>query len=71
MNRGTWARVHAVRQVIKRLINTFPEGVNVVSLGAGYDSTFFWLKQNKLNENVCYVEIDYTDVVMTKIKKIK
>jgi len=45
--------------------------VNVVSLGAGFDSTFFWLKEQKLSENVCWVEIDYPDVVKGKLSLIK
>jgi hypothetical protein len=42
--------------------------VNIVSLGAGYDSTFFWLK--KCNEHAgcinSYVELDFAEVVTKK-----
>ena len=43
INRGTWARVYSIRQVIRRFLEQFTDS-NIVSLGAGYDSTFFWLK---------------------------
>jgi tRNA wybutosine-synthesizing protein 4 len=67
INRGTWARVHAYRQVILRFLNTFKESeqVNIVSLGCGYDSTFFWLCNSypELSAKMCYIEIDYDQVV--------
>ena len=40
-------------------------------MGAGYDSTFFWLKSQNLTTEVTYVEIDFLDVVTKKIKTIK
>ena len=48
INRGTWARVYGIRQIIKRFLDQFPES-NIVSLGAGYDSTYFWLKSQGLS----------------------
>lgn len=47
INRGTWARVHAIRRIIHQFLSVYgDQQVNIVSLGAGYDSTFFWLKEN-------------------------
>ena len=66
INRGTWARVYSIRQVILRLINKYP-ACNIVSLGAGYDSTYFWLKSQEVSKDVCYIEIDYPDVIKKKI----
>ena len=46
INRGTWARVASIRQIITRFLAAYAEPavkVNILSLGAGYDSTFFWL----------------------------
>ena len=46
INRGTWARVFSFRSVIKKFLEAYkddPEGVNIMSLGAGYDTTFFWI----------------------------
>lgn len=70
INRGTWARVYSIRQVIRRFIATFPSS-NILSLGAGYDSTFFWLKSLKLTSELTYIEFDFPDVVAKKIKTIK
>ena len=35
--------------------------VNIVSLGAGYDSTYFWLKQAQpdIDSKVDFIEIDF------------
>jgi hypothetical protein len=48
INRGTWARVYSIRQIILRFMASYAgkSKVNVLSLGAGYDSTYFWLRQN-------------------------
>ena len=63
INRGTWTRVYAVRQIIKRFMQQYAASkVNIVSLGAGYDTTYFWLKQRlpDLDQKVDYVEIDFS-----------
>jgi O-methyltransferase involved in polyketide biosynthesis len=47
INRGTWTRVYALRQIINQFLTLNAESkVNILSLGAGYDSTFWWLKSN-------------------------
>ena len=70
INRGTWARVHSIRTLILTFLKQYPT-CNIISLGAGYDSTFFWLKSQGLSDKACFVEIDYPDVVSKKIKIIK
>ena len=47
--------------------------VNIVSLGAGLDSTYFWLKKNKpdIDAKVNYIEIDFEHVVKRKTAIIK
>ena len=70
INRGTWTRVYSIRQVIKRFIAQHPVS-NIISLGSGYDSSFFWLKNQQLSKDVCYIEMDFDDVVTKKIKTIK
>ena len=65
INRGTWARVLSFRQVILRFVSLFPK-VNIVSLGAGYDSTYFWLKSQKLVTEIDYIEVDFADVIKRK-----
>ena len=62
INRGTWARVYSIRQVIQRFLALYADQkVNIVSLGCGYDSTFFWL--NNPEQLASYVEVDFKDVV--------
>ena len=65
INRGTWARVYAIRQILQRFIAQYQQQssrVNIVSLGAGYDSTYFWLKRNEpdIDAKVDFIEIDFT-----------
>ena len=50
-----------------------------MSLGAGYDTTFFWLQDQiangelpaELKDRIVYVEVDYYDVTEKKIHIIK
>ena len=61
INRGTWARVQSYRQTISNFINKFGHDINILSLGAGFDTTFFWLCE-QLGEDfkkICYIEVDY------------
>jgi O-methyltransferase involved in polyketide biosynthesis len=44
--------------------------VNIVSLGAGYDSTYFWLKSQNLQTEITYIEVDFADVVKRKAQVI-
>jgi len=75
INRGTWARVYAIRQILKRFLSMYAgvSKVNIISLGAGYDSTYFWLKKNDpaIDEKVDYIEIDFNQVVKRKVGIIK
>ena len=53
--------------------------VNILSLGAGYDSTFFWLHDSLQKgdikdvslEKLSYIEIDFTEIVVKKIHIIR
>ena len=75
INRGTWARVYAIRQILARFLAKFAgvSKVNVVSLGAGYDSTYFWLKKNDpdVDSKIDYIEIDFEHIVKRKVTIIK
>ena len=75
INRGTWARVYAIRQILKRFLATYVgvSKVNIVSLGAGYDSTYFWLKKNdpEIESKIDYIEIDFEHIVKRKVSIIK
>lgn len=81
INRGTWARVFGIRQVVLKFIRAYVEKgeFNIISLGAGYDITYFWLTSGltkdsyekvdsqELRQRLHYVEIDFEDVVTKKI----
>ena len=75
INRGTWARVYAISQILKRFLATYVgvSKVNIVSLGAGYDSTYFWLKKNdpEIDSKIDYIEIDFEHIVKRKVSIIK
>jgi O-methyltransferase involved in polyketide biosynthesis len=73
INRGTWARVYSIRSIILRFMNAYAgkSKVNVLSLGAGYDSTFFWLRQTlgiekTTADRLHWIEVDFADVVKKK-----
>ena len=71
MNRGYYARVSAVRMAMSRFLRAFPtQEVQIVNLGAGLDSSFWWL-QNERKDNLTYFEIDFDDVINQKVLYIK
>ncbi|XP_067948789.1 leucine carboxyl methyltransferase 1-like [Watersipora subatra] len=65
INRGYFARVYAVRALVEGFINTHQRKCQVVSLGAGYDTLFWNLKDHGLLP-VKYVEIDIATVTRQK-----
>ena len=74
INRGTWTRVYAVRQIIKRFLAQYSgTRVNIVSLGAGYDTNYFWLKKEnaEIDLLVDYIEVDFSAVVKKKSQTIR
>jgi len=65
INRGTWTRVFSVRTVVTRFLQAYAkeERVQILSLGAGFDITYFWLHDVMPDiSNLKYVEIDFPDV---------
>ena len=80
INRGTWARVFAYRTVILRYLKAHKDqNVNILSLGAGFDTTYFWLEDvlgkedlAELNPGlITYIEVDFDEIVEKKIHMIK
>ena len=47
--------------------------MNILSLGAGYDSTYFWLKKNQpdIDAHLDFIEVDFSQVVQRKSTLIK
>ncbi len=77
INRGTWSRVYTYRQTLTKFLRayeSFPR-VNIISLGAGYDTNYFWIQDSIVNEElpvslsgkVTMIEIDFHEVVSKKI----
>lgn len=80
INRGTWARVWAYREMILKFLKAYHDKeINILSLGSGYDSTFFWLHDSLQKgeikditlEKLTYIEVDFTEVVVKKINIMK
>ncbi|CRH01529.1 leucine carboxyl methyltransferase, putative [Plasmodium relictum] len=70
INRGYYSRVVALRQYIelfmKSLHNT--EYIQIVNIGAGLDTTFFWIYEKY--KNVKYYEIDFYEILTEKTRII-
>ena len=74
INRGTWSRVYTIYSNISKILENIQENnpdikVNIISLGAGYDTLYFKLKQNY--NNFQYIEFDYSNITYKKIELIK
>jgi hypothetical protein len=71
INRGYYLRIQALRSLILRFAATFgSQGAQVVSLGAGFDTMYWWLRSNGVSF-AQYVEIDFPDVIRRKVRTIK
>jgi len=73
INLGYYSRVAALRKLMRMFIESGTNNIKkqIVSLGAGFDTTFFHFKDTGiLGDNVVYYEVDLKEVVDNKIKKI-
>lgn len=73
INRGYFARSVSIAYIVEKFIARHP-GAQIISLGAGYDTLFWRLRQaDPSNElaDVKYVEIDMSLVVVHKLMAIK
>ncbi|BES89260.1 Leucine carboxyl methyltransferase 2 [Nesidiocoris tenuis] len=68
---GYFVRALSVDNCIRTFLDGLPTNCSsqILSLGAGYDTTFFRLCSERLN--LVYFEVDLSDVVANKIKTIK
>eukprot|EP01112_Ceratiomyxa_fruticulosa_P023189 TRINITY_DN876_c0_g2_i1.p1 TRINITY_DN876_c0_g2~~TRINITY_DN876_c0_g2_i1.p1 ORF type:complete len:348 (-),score=56.35 TRINITY_DN876_c0_g2_i1:63-1106(-) len=75
INRGYCARVLALEEILKTFCNSCVSSLNeesrnvqIVSLGAGFDTTFWRMKNKGEFRNVYkYVEVDFPEVVKRKL----
>lgn len=76
INRGTWARVQAFREQVVKFLTAFANSDKprtVLNLGAGYDTTFFWIhdRHPELAQNLVWIDVDYDQVVEKKTQTIR
>ncbi|CAK9068657.1 unnamed protein product [Durusdinium trenchii] len=73
IHRGYWSRVEAIRSTVLRFLQRAPAGgVQVVNLGAGFDTLYFWLREDpqRWREDLVYFEVDFPEVLSKKISAI-
>nr|BAB15270.1 unnamed protein product [Homo sapiens] len=70
INRGYFARVHGVSQLIKAFLRKTECHCQIVNLGAGMDTTFWRLKDEDLPPSK-YFEVDFPMIVTRKLHSIK
>ncbi|XP_075420756.1 leucine carboxyl methyltransferase 1 [Tenrec ecaudatus] len=70
INRGYFARVHGVSQLIKAFLRKTECHCQILNLGAGMDTTFWRLKDENLLPSK-YFEVDFPMIVTRKIHNIK
>ncbi|XP_057604259.1 leucine carboxyl methyltransferase 1-like isoform X2 [Hippopotamus amphibius kiboko] len=70
INRGYFARVHGVSQLLKAFLRKTECNCQILNLGAGMDTTFWRLKDEDLPPSK-YFEIDFPMIVTRKLHSIK
>ncbi|XP_027715408.1 leucine carboxyl methyltransferase 1 isoform X2 [Vombatus ursinus] len=70
INRGYFARVHGVNQLLKAFLKKTECNCQVINLGAGMDTTFWILKDENLLPKK-YFEVDFPMIVTRKLYNIK
>lgn len=70
INKGYYARITSIRILLQKFIETTNRECQVVSLGAGFDTTYWCLKEQDLNPK-SYIEMDFSAVTSRKCQQIK
>ena len=71
INRGYALRVMIIRETLKKLMEK-EDSWQIVSLGAGFDTTFFWMADNVvIKGELNYVELDLPEVIEQKMAIIE
>jgi O-methyltransferase involved in polyketide biosynthesis len=66
INRGYFCRVWFIHNLIREFARVCDDQFQIVSLGSGYDTTFW-----SLNLQCKYIEMDFSSVVKKKIQMIQ
>jgi [phosphatase 2A protein]-leucine-carboxy methyltransferase len=70
--RGTWARVQATRNFVKKFLENSSEKVKiVVNCGAGFDTGYWWAQDSGLLDDNVWFDIDMEAVVRKKIRTLR
>eukprot|EP00439_Symbiodinium_sp_Y106_P044201 s5276_g5.t1 len=73
IHRGYWSRVEAIRKTVLQFLQRAPSGpVQIVNLGAGFDTIYFWLREDssRWRDDLVYFEVDFPEVLSKKISAI-
>lgn len=74
IHRGYYSRVSAMRRTVVRFLERCPVdgGVQIVNLGAGMDTLYFWLRENPKHwrKDLVYFEVDFPEVLSKKLSAI-
>lgn len=66
INRGYWARVNRVWLTLTRFVERAGNGAQIISLGAGLDTSYWQLKDRFPQADFTYTEMDFPDVCSRK-----
>eukprot|EP00931_Biecheleriopsis_adriatica_P055676 TRINITY_DN32970_c0_g1_i1.p1 TRINITY_DN32970_c0_g1~~TRINITY_DN32970_c0_g1_i1.p1 ORF type:complete len:366 (+),score=71.05 TRINITY_DN32970_c0_g1_i1:47-1144(+) len=74
IHRGYWSRVEAIRRVAIKFLQNCPAGggAQIVNLGAGFDTMYFWLREDASrwrDDLVCF-DVDFPEVLTKKVSAI-
>ncbi|XP_062571126.1 tRNA wybutosine-synthesizing protein 4-like [Saccostrea cucullata] len=66
IHRGYYIRAKAADFFLRKFLETYPHRNQIISLGAGFDSTYFRLRSEGVLEKTSFYEVDFPDVVQRK-----
>lgn len=74
IHRGYYSRVEAIRRSTLLFLERCPpgQGVQVVNFGAGFDTIYFWLREDpaRWRGDLVYFEVDFPEVLSKKLSAV-
>eukprot|EP00747_Dinoflagellata_sp_TGD_P166217 gnl/TRDRNA2_/TRDRNA2_188668_c0_seq1.p1 gnl/TRDRNA2_/TRDRNA2_188668_c0~~gnl/TRDRNA2_/TRDRNA2_188668_c0_seq1.p1 ORF type:complete len:360 (+),score=51.66 gnl/TRDRNA2_/TRDRNA2_188668_c0_seq1:126-1205(+) len=71
IHRGYYSRVSGIRSTVTRFLERAPagRGVQIVNLGAGFDTLYFWIRENTAlwRDDLVYFEVDFPEILSKKV----
>jgi len=75
IHRGYWSRVEGIRRSVTHFLSRCPagKGVQIVNLGAGFDTSYFWLREDEARwrDDLTYFELDFPEVLSKKVSALQ